>query len=68
MLGNMSIERIFIVIALIFGIGSVIDLTYALVTLNFELAEILRCVLNIVISGLVFWYFNKKRLLNESKE
>lgn len=57
----MSLEKIFIVLAIILGLGSVIDGIYLLATLDFRLNELLRCSLNIIIALIVFRYFNKKR-------
>lgn len=57
----MSLEKIFIVLAIILGLGSVIDGIYLLATLDFRLNELLRCSLNIIIALFVFRYFNKKR-------
>jgi hypothetical protein len=56
----MSLEKIFIIIAIILGFGSTVDLIYALVSKNIQLVEILRCILNIVIAGFLYLYFNKK--------
>ncbi len=61
MSNSMALEKIFIIIAMILGIGSAVDLAYSLVSLNFELSEILRCVLNIFIAAFLYLYFNKKR-------
>ena len=60
MSNSMSVEKIFIILAIILGLGSVVDLIYSLVTVNFQMNEILRCLLNITISGFLFVYFNKK--------
>jgi hypothetical protein len=35
-------------------------LIYALADANIQLAEVLRCILNIVIAGFLYLYFNKK--------
>jgi hypothetical protein len=56
----MSLEKIFIIMAIILGFGSAIDLIYSLVTTTIELTEILRCIFNIVIAGFLYLYFNKK--------
>lgn len=56
----MSVAKIFIIIAIIFGLGSTIDLIYSLVTLNFELTEIFRCLTNMIISLLLYLFFIKK--------
>jgi hypothetical protein len=56
----MSLEKIFMILAVILGLGSTVDLIYNLVTLNFQLAEILRCSFNIVIALLLYLYANKK--------
>ena len=60
MSNSMSVEKIFIVLAIILGLGSTIDLIYSFVTLNLQLNEILRCLINIAIAGFLFAYFNKK--------
>ena len=60
MSNSMSLEKIFIIIAIILGVGSSVDLVYSLVTLNFAVDEILRCVLNISIAGFLYRYFTKK--------
>ena len=60
MSNSMSLEKIFIIMAIILGFGSAVDLVYSLATLNFELGEILRCILNILIAGFLYVYFNKK--------
>ncbi|WP_085297503.1 hypothetical protein [Cognaticolwellia mytili] len=57
----MALEKIFIIIAIILGVGSAVDLVYSLASLQFELSEILRCVLNILIAVFLYAYFNKKR-------
>lgn len=62
----MSLEKIFIVLAIILGLGSVIDEIYLLATLDFRLNELLRCSLNIIIALFVFRYFNKKRKEKEA--
>lgn len=56
----MSLEKIFIIIAIILGFGSTVDLIYALTSTEIQLTELLRCVLNIVIAGFLYFYFNKK--------
>jgi hypothetical protein len=60
MSNSMSLEKIFMILAVILGLGSTVDLIYNLVTLNFQLAEILRCSFNIVIALLLYLYANKK--------
>lgn len=60
MSNSMSVAKIFIIIAIIFGLGSTIDLIYSLVTLNFELTEIFRCLTNMIISLLLYLFFIKK--------
>jgi len=60
MSNSMALEKIFIIIAIILGVGSTIDLIYSLATTNVQLAEILRCTLNIFIAGFLYAYFNKK--------
>jgi phosphate/sulfate permease len=60
MSNSMSLEKIFIIIAIILGFGSAVDLIYALADANIQLAEVLRCILNIVIAGFLYLYFNKK--------
>lgn len=57
----MSLEKIFIILAIILGFGSAIDLVYSLASLSFHLDELLRCIFNIVIAGLLYVYFNRKR-------
>ncbi|AZQ84538.1 hypothetical protein EKO29_11230 [Colwellia sp. Arc7-635] len=61
MSNSMSLEKIFIILAIILGCASGIDLIYSLATVNFQMAEILRCIFNMLIAGLLFVYFNKKR-------
>jgi hypothetical protein len=61
MSNSMALEKIFIIIAIILGIGSVVDLAYSLASLHFDLGEILRCVLNIFIAVFLYLYFNSKR-------
>ena len=61
MSNSMSLEKIFIIIAIILGVGSAVDLVNSLASLTFEISEILRCVLNIVIAVFLYLYFNKKR-------
>ena len=56
----MSLEKIFIIIAIILGFGSAADLIFALAESKIQLAEFLRCILNIVIAGFLYLYFNKK--------
>ena len=65
MSNSMSLEKIFIIIAIILGFGSAIDLVYSLVTLNVELGELLRCILNIFIAGFLYVYFNKRLKLKD---
>jgi phosphate/sulfate permease len=60
MSNSMSLEKIFIIIAIILGVGSAVDLIYALASENIQLAEVLRCILNIFIAGFLYLYFNKK--------
>jgi hypothetical protein len=60
MSNSMSLEKIFMILAVILGLGSTVDLIYNLVTLNLQLAEILRCSFNIVIALLIYLYANKK--------
>ncbi|WP_155866818.1 MULTISPECIES: hypothetical protein [Colwelliaceae] len=60
MSNSMSLEKIFMILAIILGLGSTIDLLYSLVTLNFQLAEILRCIFNIVIAVFLYIYASKK--------
>jgi hypothetical protein len=56
----MALEKIFMILAIILGVGSTIDLIYDLSTSNFQWAEILRCSVNIVIAYLLYLYANKK--------
>ncbi|MFT5635733.1 MAG: hypothetical protein ACI89T_001187 [Cognaticolwellia sp.] len=56
----MSLEKIFMVLAVILGLGSAIDLIYSLVNQNFQLAEILRCILNIIIAVFLYVYASRK--------
>lgn len=60
MSNSMSLEKIFVILAIILGFGSAIDLIYSLASLNFQLDEMLRCLFNIVIAGLLYVYFNRK--------
>lgn len=64
MSNSMSLEKIFLIIAIILGFGSIIDLIYALATLQLQLAEFLRCIFNIGIAGCLYQYFKKKRQSN----
>jgi len=61
MSNSMSLEKIFIIMAIILGFGSAIDLLYSLTTASFQLNEILRCILNIIIAGFLYFYFKKKQ-------
>ena len=60
MSNSMALEKIFMILAIILGVGSAIDLIYDLSTSNFQWAEILRCSVNIVIAYLLYLYANKK--------
>lgn len=60
MSNSMSLEKIFIVMAIILGLGSTVDLAYALVSADVELVEFLRCVLNIIIAVFLYRYFKNK--------
>ena len=60
MSNSMALEKIFMILAIILGVGSTIDLIYDLSTSNFQWAEILRCSVNIVIAYLLYLYANKK--------
>ncbi|MEH6596743.1 MAG: hypothetical protein V7736_14485 [Colwellia polaris] len=60
MSNSMALEKIFMILAIILGVGSAIDLIYDLSTSNFQWAEILRCSVNIVIACLLYLYANKK--------
>lgn len=69
MSNSMDLNKIFMVMALILGIGSLVDLGYTLVTLSFELHEIIRCSINILISIVLFKYFKKRfNAQNELKQ
>lgn len=61
MSNSMSLEKIFIILAIILGCASTIDLIYSLATGNYQTAEILRCLFNMVIASFLFIHFNKKR-------
>lgn len=56
----MSLEKIFMILAIILGLGSVIDLLYSIVTLDFQLAEISRCLFNIIIAFSLYLFARKK--------
>ncbi|MBA6391336.1 hypothetical protein H4J38_11195 [Colwellia sp. BRX10-3] len=60
MSNSMSLEKIFMVLAVILGLGSAIDLIYSLVNQNFQLAEISRCILNIIIAVFLYVYASRK--------
>lgn len=60
MSNSMALEKIFMILAIIVGVGSTIDLVYDLSTSNFQWAEIMRCSVNIVIACLLYLYVNKK--------
>ena len=60
MSNSMPLEKIFIVMAIILGLGSTVDLAYALVSADVELVEFLRCVLNIIIAVFLYRYFKNK--------
>ncbi len=60
MSNSMSLEKIFIIMSIILGLGSIIDLVYSVATLNITVDESLRCIANIFIAGLLYLYFNKK--------
>lgn len=64
MSNSMSLEKIFIILAIILGLGSIIDLLYSLATFNFALAEILRCLFNIAIAVGLYLYASKKHKAN----
>lgn len=66
MSNSMALEKIFMILALILGLGSAVDLIYNLVTLNYQQTEILRCGFNIVIAVLVYFYANKKHKENKA--
>ena len=61
MSNSMPLEKIFIVMAIILGLGSTVDLAYALVSADVELVEFLRCVLNIIIAVFLYRYFKKRQ-------
>lgn len=61
MSNSMSLEKIFIVLAIILGLGSAIDCVYLLITLDFRLNELLRCTINMIIAAFLFRYFNKRK-------
>lgn len=63
----MSLEKIFMVLAIILGLGSIIDLLYLLITTNVQLAqydvkELLRCSLNTFIAAFLYLYARKRYL------
>lgn len=60
MSNSMALEKIFMILAIILGMGSAIDLIYDLATSNFQWAEMLRCSVNIIIACLLYIYANKK--------
>lgn len=60
MSNSMALEKIFMVLAIILGIGSVIDCVYLLATLDDRPNEYIRCLVNIVIAIFVYRYFHKK--------
>ena len=68
MSNSMSIEKIFIILAIILGVGSAVDLIYSLATMGVQLDEILRCSLNIVIAAFIYQYFNKKLIKRNCHE
>jgi hypothetical protein len=57
----MSLEKIFIIMAMILGLSSTIDLIYAVINLSFVPAELLRSVLNIIVAVFLYRYFKKKQ-------
>lgn len=61
MSNSMALEKIFIILALILGFGSAVDLIYAFVSKSAQLAEILRCSFNVFLAGFLYLYFNKRR-------
>ena len=60
MSNSMALEKIFMILAIILGMGSAIDLLYDLATSNFQWAEILRCSVNVVIAVFLYFYAKKK--------
>lgn len=68
MSNSMALEKIFMILALILGLGSTVDLIYNLVTLNYQQTEILRCVFNMVIAVLIYLYANKKHKKNKAAQ
>lgn len=66
MSNSMALEKIFIIMAIILGFGSAIDLVYSVAVSNLNLSEFLRCVLNIIIAGALYIYFNKKHKAKQS--
>ena len=60
MSNSMSLEKIFIILAIILGFGSAIDLLYSVATLNVSGAETLRCLANILLAGVLYLYFSKR--------
>lgn len=60
MSNSMSVEKIFIILAIIIGLGSSIDLAYILITQSITSAELTRCVINITLAIMLYRYFIKK--------
>lgn len=67
MSNSMPLEKIFIILAIIFGVGSAVDLLYSLSTLTIQLDELLRCSVNIIISIFIYRYFLKRQRLKQSE-
>ncbi|UUO25040.1 hypothetical protein FGD67_18860 [Colwellia sp. M166] len=61
MSNSMPLEKIFIIMAIILGLGSAVDLAYSIISLDFAFAELLRCLLNIIIAVFLYRYFKKKQ-------
>lgn len=60
MSNSMSLEKIFIILSIILGLGSTIDLIYSVATLNVSVEETLRCIANMFLAGVLYLYFSKK--------
>ena len=63
----MPLEKVFIILAIIFGGGSIIDLLYSLFTMNIQAVEILRCSVNIIISLFIYRYFLQKYRIKQNE-
>lgn len=70
MSNSMSVEKIFIVLAVIIGLGSIADLAYSLFLQRYMLEEVIRCGINLVLAIGLYCYFNKKHqaVLNKMQD